>query len=68
MILGRYTLDLCCDGPHETEPMKAHFVGTTFADCRRKAIRDGWVFSQNELWVLCPTCVKNKVNFSSVVA
>ncbi len=68
MILGRYMLDLSCDGSHGEEPPKAHFIGTDFADTRRKAIREGWKLSQNELWVLCPACVKNKVNFSAVTA
>ncbi len=63
MIVGCYSMDLYCDGPHEPWEISCKFpdkyTGRTLASCRRQAVRDGWRFSRDNR-VLCPECVKEK--------
>jgi hypothetical protein len=71
MIVGCYTLDLYCDGSHETtdfdERFPCQYTGTSFAHCRSRAILDGWKFSNDGKMVLCSQCVSKGVNFGSVL-
>ncbi len=66
MIIGRYMLDLYCDGIHEelgdveAPELPASIIGTDFADCRRKAIRSGWKLSEDGKRCLCPECAGSK--------
>ncbi len=67
MIVSCYTLDLYCDGPHESWEISRKFpdqyTGRTLAACKRQAIHDGWRFTRGvkrDQKVLCAECVKAK--------
>ena len=58
MYIGGYQLDLYCDAEssnHVYREFPHQVVGDTFAQCRRKAQHEGWVFKRDGT-VLCPKC------------
>ncbi|KKM61296.1 hypothetical protein LCGC14_1533210 [marine sediment metagenome] len=69
MIVGCYTLDLCCDHPKH-KPTKsggptiygtcepAQFTGPTAGACRKEARKSGWRLELDEGVAFCPVCAE----------
>ena len=64
VMVGGYTLDLYCDNPKCKNHIDKknlrydgpdQFTGETFSQCKRKAKKGGWVFSDDGT-ILCPRC------------